>query len=75
MEDKIVDFLRPCGVAYAIRGLGRSITEINDAFFASKTPLITNILNIYAEEQENSVKVSCTLFGRTGIENHDKLRK
>ena len=67
MEDKIGDFLRPCGVAYAIRGLGRSIIEINDAFFASKIPLVTNILNVYAEEQENSAKVGCTLSERTVI--------
>lgn len=68
MEDRIVDFLRPYGVAYAIRGLGTSITEINDAFFAAKIPLIANILNVYAEEQEGSVKVSCTLFELTPIE-------
>lgn len=59
MEDKIVNFLRPCGTAYTIRGLGRSIIEINEAFFASKIPLITNILNVYAEEQGSSAEVSC----------------
>ena len=58
MEDKIVSFLRPCGTAYTIRGLGSSIIEINEAFFASKIPLITNILNVYAEEQGTSAEVS-----------------
>ena len=50
MEDKIVAFMRSCGIAYTIRGLGRSIVEINEAFFAAKIPLNTNILDIYAEE-------------------------
>ncbi len=59
MEDKIFSFLRPCGIAYTIGGLGRSIIEINEAFFASKIPLTTNILDVYVEEQGNSVEVSC----------------
>ena len=60
MEDKIAAFMRPCGIAYIIRGLGRSIVEINEAFFAAKIPLITKILDIYAEEQGSSLEVSCT---------------
>ena len=58
MEDKIGSFLRPCSIAYNIRGLGRSIVEINEAFFATKVPLITNILNVYSEEIGTSVEVS-----------------
>ena len=64
MEDKIVSFLRPCGIAYTIGGLGRSIVEINEAFFAAKIPLVTNMLNIYAEEQGSSLEVSCALIKR-----------
>ena len=71
MEDKIVGFLRPCGIAYTVRGLGRSILEINEAFFAAKIPLITNILNIYAEEQGSSSEVSCALIEKTVYPNYD----
>ena len=67
MEDKIVAFMRSCGIAYTIRGLGRSIVEINEAFFAAKIPLVTNTLDIYAEEPGGSLKASCALIQRTVI--------
>ena len=61
MEDKIISFLRPCGITYTIRELGIPIIEINEAFFASKIPLVTSILSVYSEEQGTSVEVSCNI--------------
>ena len=68
MEDKIVAFMRSCGIAYTIRGLGRSIVEINEAFFAAKIPLVTNILDIYAEEPGSSLKASCALIEKNVLQ-------
>ena len=64
LENKIVRLLlangnvTPYGIANIIRELARSINEINEAFFAFKIPLITQILSVYSTEQEPSSRVS-----------------
>ena len=70
LENNIVRLLlangngSPYGIANTIRELARSINEINEAFFAFKIPLMTQILSVYSTEQEPSSRVSFSSLSR-----------
>lgn len=64
MEDKVANLLfanknpHPVGATRNIKGLGRSIIEINGFFVASNILSQLSIVNIYSEEKDAALQVS-----------------
>lgn len=66
MEDNVANLLfadkspRPIGVTRIIKDTGSFINDINQSFAVSNMLLLLSIVNVYSEEEEAALQVSCT---------------
>jgi hypothetical protein len=64
MEDMVANILftnkttRPVGATRSIKGLARSIIEINGTFTGSNVASLLSIVNVYSEEKDAALRVS-----------------
>lgn len=66
MEDNVANLLfadkspRPIGVTRIIKDMASLISDIDQSFAVSNMLSLLSIVNIYSEEEEEALQVSCT---------------
>lgn len=66
MEDNVANLLfadkspRPIGVTRIIKDMGSFINDTNQSFAVSNMLSLLSIVNVYSEEEEAALQVSCT---------------